>query len=47
MTVLAGNIQIRTTRKGQRRAYRWSMACARWFPMPLDQAEFILATEGE
>jgi len=46
MTILAGNVKISTTRKGRRVAYRWDMRCGRWFPMPLAQAELILAMEG-
>ncbi len=46
MTVLAGNIKITADRKGNRRAYRYDMRCARWFPMSLAQAELTLATEG-
>lgn len=46
MNIQAGNVKITTTRKGRRCAYRWDMRCLRWFPMPLAQAELILATEG-
>jgi hypothetical protein len=39
-----GNIRIRTTKTGRRVAHYWSMQCARWFPMPLAEAEFKIAT---
>lgn len=45
MKILAGNVKINSNRKGRRCAYRWDMRCGRWFPMPLAQAELILATE--
>jgi hypothetical protein len=41
--VLAGNVKITSNRKGRRTAYRYDMRCARWFPMPVAQAELILA----
>lgn len=46
MNILAGNVKISTTKSGRRFALRWDMRCGRWFPMPLAQAELILATEG-
>ena len=35
-------VKFTTTTKGTRRAYRW--AGLRWFPMPLAEAEMLVAT---
>lgn len=45
MTTTAKEVRFTTTKKGQRRAYYWSTRGLRWFPMPLAEAEVLVATE--
>ena len=37
-------IKFTTAKNGQRRAYKFSCRQLRWFPMPLAQAELMVAT---
>lgn len=38
------SIKFKVTKTGQKRAYRYSYRGYRWLPMPLAEAEFLLAT---
>lgn len=37
-------IRLKTTKTGQLRATYWGMRAFRWLPMPLAEAELMLAT---
>jgi hypothetical protein len=39
----AANIKITLDKNGRRLAHRWSMRALRWFRMPLDEAELLIA----
>jgi hypothetical protein len=40
----AREVRIATAKNGQRRATYWSKGTCRWLPIPVDVAEYLVAT---
>lgn len=38
------SVKFTTTKNGKKRAYRWCSFMMRWFPMPLAEAEYLVAS---